>query len=331
MKQKFCTAICALSLWHITSAQSEFFVGNNAPFDIKENTTVYLNGLILQPGNSYSIANTEMYISNSVTHYTVQNYVSGAVTFSNNIPPFSGVLGYHYSDDNLNGITESALAIKIHNGYYWQSIPTASRNEASNMILSNYVSNLNFREMVLADQFVALPLIWGPVQAIRNNNDISVNWSTRSEQAVSHFQVERSADGRQWLAVGNVVDARNIGGEQNYSAVDRGAPAHRLYYRIRQQDFDGRITYSAVVTAAAIGESLSINVFPNPASGSFRLTGVDVLNIQKVEVFDTRGALVLSFSKAQNEYDIRSVASGVYHVRIQTRNGDTQNQQLIKK
>src|SRR5690606_4779161 len=144
-------------------------------------------------------------------------------------------------------------------------------------------------------------------------------------------QVERSNDGRQWLPVGNAIDARNIGGEQSYSTIDQDAPAHRLYYRIRQHDVDGRSSYSAVVTAAAVGESLSINVFPNPASGSFRITGVDVLNIQKVELLDSRGAVAISFSKAQAEYDIRSIAAGVYHVRIHTRSGDTQNQQLIKK
>lgn len=331
MKRKLYLALCAVSISHILPAQSGFYVGNDAALDIKANTAFHISGLVLQPGNDYRISNTEMLSNNTVAHYTVQNYVSGATTFSNNIPPFTGIMGYYYADTDLNGIDESVLGIKIHNGNYWQTLPTGSRNNLTNIVLSDAVSNLVIREIVLADQFVTLPLVWGPVQAIRYNNDVRVSWSTRSEQAVAHFQVERSLDGRQWLPEGDAVEARNLAGEQSYQATDDNAPSQRLYYRIRQQDFDGRYTYSAVVAVAAIGESLSVNVFPNPTVSNFRVTGIDPLSIHKVEVFDTRGALLLNWTKARAEYDIRALANGVYHIRVHLRNGETQNKQLIKK
>ena len=331
MKRKLQLLLCALAATQLVSAQSEFYVGNDASLNIKANTYLYAAGLLLLPTADYRFSNTELLKSGTVSNYTVQNYVTGATSFSGNLQPFSGWVGYYYSDDNLNGISETALGIKVHNGSYWQNLFTAARNAGSNLVQAAPVSNLRIRELVLADEFVTLPLVWGPVQALRQNDEVRVSWSTRSEQAVSHFQVERSLDGRQWLPAGDAVNANNLSVEQDYRVTDDKAPAQRLYYRIRQQDFDGRFSYSAVVAVAAPGENLFVSVSPNPAPGSFRVLGVDPSTIGKIEIFDTRGAAVMSWSKTQTSYDIRTLVSGVYHVRVHLRTGEIQNTQLIKK
>lgn len=329
MKKIYLTA-CAFCICYILPAQTAFSVGSSS-MEIKPGTAIFINGLIMQPDNTYLISSSQFTNSSDASHYTTQNYVSGTISFNNALPAFSGIIGYYYSDANLNGIAEDQLGIKVHTGQYWRSLSTASRNDVENYVLSNPVSSLVFSELVLADQLVSLPVVWGSVHAVRNNNDVRISWSTRTEQAVSHFQVERSADGRRWSTSGAAVPARNISGEQSYAVTDANVPSHRLYYRIRQEDTDGKFSYSAIISVAAAGESLSATVYPNPVASSFRLTGINVLNIQKVEILDTRGALVESWNKGQSEYDVRQLASGVYHIRIHFINGETQNKQLIKK
>lgn len=331
MKKKLSLALCALSACILSSAQSGIYVGPNAALDIRQNTIFYAGGLVLQPASDYKISNTEMLISNDVANYTLQTYVSGVRRFSNPTPLFTGIVGYYYSDADLNGIPESNLGIKVHNGNYWQSVTTASRDIINNLVISSSVSNLALREIVLADEFVTLPVVWGPVQAIRNADAVRLNWSTRSESAVSHFQAERSLDGRTWLPVGTQVNARNQSGEQFYQTNDEQAPAQRLYYRIRQHDLDGRINYSGVVAVAAIGESIALQVFPNPTANSFRITGINPSQIQGIELYDARGAKIQGWTRLQAEYDIQHLASGVYHVRIQLQDGSTENKQIIKK
>ena len=53
-----------------------------------------------------------------------------------------------------------------------------------------------------------------------------------------------------------------------YAALDRAAPAARLYYRLRQVDRDGTLAYSPVVTVAGSGPAAKVFIYPNPARGS---------------------------------------------------------------
>lgn len=330
MKQKFYTILCALLSATAMKAQTELFVGAESALDIKANTIFSAGGLTLQPSIDYRFSNTEMVKANEASNYTTQTYVSGVARFTN-IAPFSGIVRIQYSADGLNGIPENVLGIKTHTGQLWKSLPTLLRDQTMKMVTSEPVSDLYFFEIVLADEMLSLPLAWGRVEGLRINEAVRVSWSTRSEEAVSHFQIERSTDSRNWVPVGNRVEARNQSGEQHYQGLDLNAPSGRIFYRVRQYDLDGRSTYSAIVAVAGIGEALEIQVFPNPSIRDFRIVGVGASSILTVDLYDTRGARLKSWTGGLTEYDIQSLASGVYHVRIQLRNGEIFNKQIIKK
>ncbi len=68
-----------------------------------------------------------------------------------------------------------------------------------------------------------------------------MKWATASEKDASHFVVERSADGEQWIAVGERAAAGNSTQTQNYSYLDVFNEFNIHYYRLMQYDIDGAL------------------------------------------------------------------------------------------
>ncbi|AHJ95882.1 hypothetical protein Hsw_0287 [Hymenobacter swuensis DY53] len=112
-------------------------------------------------------------------------------------------------------------------------------------------------------QFSAMP---EGLQAVR------LNWATASEVNSAHFEVQRSLDGRTFVAVGTVAAAGSSMASRRYTLLDAWPPAVAvLYYRLRQVDQDGTFSYSPV---RVVSRTTVLYLYPNPASnGAVTLMG----------------------------------------------------------
>jgi hypothetical protein len=100
-------------------------------------------------------------------------------------------------------------------------------------------------------------------------------WVTREEMNLG-FEVERSTDGRTFSKIGFVhSQAPNPQATMQYTFTDAQPGASRVYYRLRQMDWDGRFTYSEVQEVRfgtpTSATEFGLQVFPNPASQYFTL------------------------------------------------------------
>jgi hypothetical protein len=79
------------------------------------------------------------------------------------------------------------------------------------------------------------------------HKQVQLQWSTANEINNSHFIIERSTDGKNFIAIGNVEGAGNSSNLQNYSLVDEHPVQNTVnYYRLKQTDFDGAHAYSSI-------------------------------------------------------------------------------------
>lgn len=108
-----------------------------------------------------------------------------------------------------------------------------------------------------------LPVSWLSFGAAAGTKQVDLQWETTEEPNNAGFHVERSATGNNWSAIGE-VDARP-GSDQRYDFADNAPLSGTSYYRLRQTDFDGRVTYSPVETVDFFGEG-QIFLYPNPAT-----------------------------------------------------------------
>ncbi|MBK6729521.1 MAG: T9SS type A sorting domain-containing protein [Bacteroidetes bacterium] len=91
-----------------------------------------------------------------------------------------------------------------------------------------------------------------------------LNWSTASELNNDYFEIQKSTNGKDFTAFGIVNGAGNSSETIEYSFIDRTPFPDITYYRLRQNDFNGRHDYSNII-AIANDASDYFNVFPNPS------------------------------------------------------------------
>ncbi len=111
-----------------------------------------------------------------------------------------------------------------------------------------------------------LPVELASFEGKATQSGISLEWETASEQNNSHFEVERSADGKAFEQLGTVAGNGNSSVFLTYRYLDKHPFAGLNYYRLKQVDFDGTYEYSNVVavTAAEKSEQLQVQLLPNP-------------------------------------------------------------------
>jgi hypothetical protein len=101
-----------------------------------------------------------------------------------------------------------------------------------------------------------------------------LQWATATEKNNDHFDVEASADGKQFVPIGVVAGHGTSAQLQQYQLVDPAIARYAvslLYYRLRQVDSNGTFRYSPVRTVAVSGRS-QLALFPNPTSQTATLT-----------------------------------------------------------
>lgn len=120
-----------------------------------------------------------------------------------------------------------------------------------------------------------VPFIFLPVELlffeakIQDDRTSLLQWATATEINNSHFEIEHSADGRNFEYIGKVNGAGESQTLLQYTFTDESPAVGLNYYRLKQVDFDGQFEYSKVVSVSLDRKGGSdMEVFPNPA-GTF--------------------------------------------------------------
>lgn len=170
---------------------------------------------------------------------------------------------------------------------------------------------------------VILPVELSYFNADAKDGSVLLNWSTATEKDNDHFEVERSADGVLFDAIGEERGAGNSLRSLHYDFIDREPLNGLNYYRLKQVDMNGNYTYSAIV-AAQVTKSFDLYsvVFAEQAQ---QLT----LNMQVLEksnfVFEISDMTGKTIMRAEKQLDVSShlvkldgfyVPKGIYILRI---------------
>lgn len=174
----------------------------------------------------------------------------------------------------------------------------------------------------------------------REDGTAVLGWTTATEQANSHFVVERSRDGKQFSRLSDNIISKAPGGNSqtvlNYGYTDMTPFAGHNYYRLQQVDLDGNNSYSKVVDVYFGNESI-VTVYPNPASSQLH---VDV-NIAKattaeLSLSDAAGrkvrVLQVQLQAGANtvQMDLQGIADGVYMLHLSNGKGLEYSQTVRK-
>lgn len=154
--------------------------------------------------------------------------------------------------------------------------------------------------------------------------DAELTWRTASEYNNHYFEVERSPDGHAFVALGRVAGRGSAATSAPYAYRDAGAgqQAGRLYYRLRQVDFDGRATYSPVRAVAFGGAGARVSLYPNPAPAGAATLDLRALppGDYELTLLDATGRCLRRFTLPAGQphpLDLAGWPPGVYLLRGQ--------------
>ncbi len=156
-----------------------------------------------------------------------------------------------------------------------------------------------------------LPVRWISFAARLNEQHQGVPEWKVDESSVSHYEVERSANAKNFLKIAMIASLGD--GIHQYSVTDPVPAAGNIYYRIRQVDLDGAYTYSLIVSVSA-AEGSRLSVYPNPAADRVtvkvgpeyigtKLRLINVAGVQLQEITVSEPILTLS---------MQQYATGIY-------------------
>lgn len=106
-------------------------------------------------------------------------------------------------------------------------------------------------------------------EATESGNELQ--WQTMAEINNDYFVVEASKDASNFIGIGNIDGAGNSVEVNNYIYYDKLPLAATTYYRLKQVDFNGKFSYSDVISVRRM-EDGEVIISPNPVK--------DVLNIE---------------------------------------------------
>jgi len=187
-------------------------------------------------------------------------------------------------------------------------------------------SNTSFLPVVLRDFSAALD----PA------GSVSLQWTTTLESHTSHFEVERSFDGKLFSNISKVPAKGNSNTELKYTFLDQDPGESFTYYRIKIMDQDGRYEYSPTRKVSRLNRGLSFSVNPNPVNTEFTLnvSGKAILNMELI-LADQTGRIIKRFTAAKSrgeliqKFYLGDMAGGVYLLTIKGE-GVNLTQRLVK-
>jgi hypothetical protein len=251
-------------------------------------------------GNVYSIPNDDTYRTYRFTYLPLTGEaelsVNGAFVWSNDGP------------DNRN--------------LYWTG--------SGNVFIGNGMDGTGFNDtfldnLTIGDIFDSpLPIELLHFDAeVNNGASVKCDWSTASERNNDFFNLERSADGMNWSAIGEINGAINSTETITYDFIDYAPLLGLSYYRLKQVDLDGKYSYSDPVSVLReIDNYVDINIYPNPAN--------DLINIQfhsnsieEIGIYDITGRLLRLIpidptiqQAQQHDIDVSDLSTGSYYLKI---------------
>ena len=162
-----------------------------------------------------------------------------------------------------------------------------------------------------------LPLTLMEFRVTKNNMDkADLMWKTAQEMNVSHFDIERSTDGRKWEKIGVKTATGQQGSVQTYYYKDQSPSEDANYYRLHIMDHDGKSDYSPV-RLLVFGEAKPVRVYPTLArsNSTFYVEGISP-EVTLVEIFSNEGRLLQKLRLYSNTFTVPHLSSGTYHIRI---------------
>ena len=170
---------------------------------------------------------------------------------------------------------------------------------------------------------IALPVELTQFKGAADGCNVNLSWSSSSEENFSHYELERSNNGRTF-ELAESVNASGSAGGGNYFFTDKKADLDN-YYRLKMIDYDLTYEYSKIIQVKSDCPIVEkIVAFPNPVGDDFLNIKVEAKEATEdlVRIVDITGREIftqnLSLKKGINTFrlDLSELPAQIYFIKI---------------
>jgi len=160
-----------------------------------------------------------------------------------------------------------------------------------------------------------LPVIWqSPTTVIIKNGESHITFSVATQlnnekYIIEHSHPESFRDGSNFSPIGEIAGDGTSNETKHYEYIHSSPTIGINYYRIKQVDYNGKYSYSDIVSVRYEGDS-NINIYPNPTTSEVT---INVPSATTLRIMDVYGKLYTheAISEGQNTINLSELPSGI--------------------
>ena len=226
------------------------------------------------------------------------------------------------SSIELTSFNRSSCFVGHFTGGSWQSQSSGSAS-GSNPYTRTSATQTSFSPFAVGSTS-PLPIELISFDAKPDGDKVLTNWSTATETNNDFFTLERSPDGVDFEKIKTIPGAGNSDRVRNYSEIDETPLNGISYYRLKQTDYDGKLSYSQIVPVEFKSNNRA-SILYNSAENNKTTLSYELLSnaLVTVEIIDANGKRIAVLFENQYQYfgnhketlDFEGSA-GIYYAKI---------------
>lgn len=268
---------------------------------------------------------------NGVTTGVIKRYYKIEKQFNTGL---NARINFSYLNAELQGISPSTAVLwsSSDNGVSWASTNPDLRNTTSKFLQKGGMNSFATLWTIGSPTGSRMPMIVQAINVKGTDEGNALTWSIEEDYPFDYFIVEKSKDLLAWNGIGS-VGANEIADDYQFDDPFTG----EAYYRLKQFDKDGAITYSKVVKSSEPINNVSILIYPNPARNSFNVKFSSAFEGKsQLCLISASGELVrstpVSINKGSNNINmnVRGLSAGTYIITIKEKGIDFKKRVVIE-
>jgi hypothetical protein len=188
-----------------------------------------------------------------------------------------------------------------------------------------YISSIN-------PTFTSLPLDLLYFKGNMQDDQVTLDWATPTDNDAVWFIIQRSADGSSWQDFQKLAAHDTAGIVTYYSSFDPAPYPGTSFYRLHQIDANGNSRYSAILSFGRTTPSGNIIISPVPATDHLTVTfpGPGKYNLMLLNAIGQLVRDPLYSTGNSLTWQVGGLPAGIYFVRI-AHNGVTETRTVLIK
>lgn len=159
------------------------------------------------------------------------------------------------------------------------------------------------------------PVILSEFTAKRINNQVMLSWKTQMEENTKEFVLQRKTE-IDFVDVATISASNNPDG-YSYKYMDANAAKGISQYRLKMIDKDATFKVSEIKSVKGFGTNNDFIIYPNPSSGSAKISITDVSEGLDIQIIDNSGRLLNTINAAtRSSIEINNLQKGLYLIRL---------------